>query len=161
MNRRLDYQSAAPKAIRSLFEAGRALADSGVGAKLLVLTQIRASQINGCAFCLALHTKEALALGEPVERITGLDAWRETPWYTERERMALEWTEALVTISRAHPEEDLFKRARTLFSERELVLLTVAVNTITSWNQLNVAFATNPELAEEVFHNLYPNGVPA
>ena len=161
MNRRLDYHSVAPNAIRPLFEAGKTLGASGLEPKLLVLTQVRASQINGCAFCLALHTKEALALGEPVERITALSAWRETPWYTDRERMALEWTEALVTISRAHPEEDLIERARASFTETELVYLTVAINTITAWNQLNVAFATSPELAEDVFRQLHPNGVPA
>ncbi len=111
MTQRLDYQTAAPRAIRPLFEMSKAIAASGLDPKLVLFVQLRASQINGCAFCLALHVKEATALGEPVERITSLDAWRETPWYSERERMAIEWTEALVTISRAHPSEDLLARA--------------------------------------------------
>jgi AhpD family alkylhydroperoxidase len=107
---------------------------------LLRLIEIRASQINGCAYCLDMHTKEARAAGETEQRIYTLDAWRETPFFTDRERAALEWTEAVTLVSVTRVPDDVFEQVRQQFSEEELVELTFAVIVINSWNRLNVSF---------------------
>ena len=107
---------------------------------LLRLIEIRASQINGCAYCLDMHTKEARAAGETEQRIYTLDAWRETPFFTDRERAALEWTEAVTLVSETRGPDDVFDQVRQQFSEEELVEMTFAVIVINSWNRLNVSF---------------------
>ena len=107
---------------------------------LLRLVEIRASQINGCAYCLDMHTKEARAAGETEQRIYTLDAWRETPFFTDRERAALEWTEAVTLVAETRVPDDVFEQVRQQFSEEELVELTFAVIVINSWNRLNVSF---------------------
>jgi len=107
---------------------------------LLRLVEIRASQINGCAYCLDMHTKDARAAGETEQRIYTLDAWRETPFFTDRERAALEWTEAVTLVAETRVPDDVFERVRQQFSEEELVELTFAVIVINSWNRLNVSF---------------------
>jgi AhpD family alkylhydroperoxidase len=154
---RLDYQSAAPHVLKPLYETNKVLAGTSLEPALLTLVQIRASQINGCAFCLALHAREAQALGERGDRISGLPAWREAPWYSDRERAALEWTEALTAIGRRHPDGALFERVKAQFSDRELAELSLSIATITAWNMLNVGFGTPPERAEEVFRMLHPH----
>jgi AhpD family alkylhydroperoxidase len=155
MQQPLDYNSIAPEVLRPQFTAGTLVRQSGLPPKLLTLVEIRASQINGCAFCLALHAREADAAGETRDRIMGLPAWREASWYDERERAALEWTEALTRMSERRPDEDLLARMRRHFDDKELVYLTLAINTIDSWNRFNVGFHTPPERAEEVFAQLY------
>ena len=107
---------------------------------LLRLVEIRASQINGCAYCLDMHTKDARAAGETEQRIYTLDAWRETPFFTDRERAALEWTEAVTLVAETRVPDDVFEQVRQQFSEEELVELTFAVIVINSWNRLNVSF---------------------
>ena len=107
---------------------------------LLRLIEIRASQINGCAYCLDMHTKEARAAGETEQRIYTLDAWRETPFFTDRERAALEWTEAVTLVAETRVPDDVYEQVRQQFSEEELVELTFAVIVINSWNRLNVSF---------------------
>lgn len=107
---------------------------------LLRLVEIRASQINGCAYCLDMHTKEARAAGETEQRIYTLDAWRETPFFTDRERAALEWTEAVTLVSETRVPDDVYEQVSQQFSEEELVELTFAVIVINSWNRLNVSF---------------------
>ena len=107
---------------------------------LLRLVEIRASQINGCAYCLDMHTKDARAAGETEQRIYTLDAWRETPFFTDRERAALEWTEVVTLVAETRVPDDVFERVRQQFSEEELVELTFAVIVINSWNRLNVSF---------------------
>ena len=107
---------------------------------LLRLVEIRASQINGCAYCLDMHTKDARAAGETEQRIYTLDAWRETPFFTDRERAALEWTEAVTLVAETRVPDDVFEHVRQQFSEEELVELTFAVIVINSWNRLNVSF---------------------
>ena len=107
---------------------------------LLRLVEIRASQINGCAYCLDMHTKDARGAGETEQRIYTLDAWRETPFFTDRERAALEWTEAVTLVAETGVPDDVFERVRQQFSEEELVELTFAVIVINSWNRLNVSF---------------------
>ena len=107
---------------------------------LLRLVEIRASQINGCAYCLDMHTKDARAAGETEQRIYILDAWRETPFFTDRERAALEWTEAVTRVAETRVPDDVYQQVRQQFSEEELVELTFAVIVINSWNRLNVSF---------------------
>src|SRR5206468_6470865 len=99
----------------------------GIEPKLLHLIKLRASQINGCAYCIDMHSKDARALGETEQRFYGLDAWRETPYYTDRERAALEWTEAVTLVSQTHVPDDVYQRVRAQYSEKEIVDLTIAV----------------------------------
>lgn len=155
MSRRLDYLSVAPQVGDWLFQAGKVLAASTLEPNLRGLVLLRASQINRCAFCLALHMREAKALGESDDRINGVVAWQEAPWYTERERAALEWTEKLTTIANEHPDDELFARMKKHFSDEELAQLTLAVATINTWNRFNIAFRTPPDLADAVFEQLY------
>ena len=107
---------------------------------LLRLVEIRASQINGCAYCLDMHTKDARAAGETEQRIYTIDAWRETPFFTDRERAALEWTEAVTLVAETRVPDDVYEQVSQQFSEEELVELTFAVIVINSWNRLNVSF---------------------
>jgi AhpD family alkylhydroperoxidase len=108
--------------------------------KLFELVKTRASQINGCAYCLDMHTKDARHAGETEQRLYALNAWRETPFYTDRERAALEWTEAVTLVSDSHVPDDVFERVSAQFSEPELVALTFGVVVINCWNRLSIAF---------------------
>ena len=128
-------------------ELGRAMLNlsaisekAGLERQLLELVKIRASQINGCAYCIDMHTKDARALGETEQRIYALSAWRETPFFTDRERAALDWTEAVTLVGETHIPDDAYERVRAQFSEEEIVQLTFAVAVINSWNRLAVAF---------------------
>jgi AhpD family alkylhydroperoxidase len=112
--------------------------------KLLNLVRLRVSQINGCAYCIDMHSKDLRATGETEQRLYSLDAWRETPFYNEREQTALEWAEAVTHITQGHVPDEVFARAREQFSEPELVDLTLAVVAINGWNRLNIAFRTVP-----------------
>ena len=107
---------------------------------LLELVKIRASQINGCAYCLDMHTKDARLAGETEQRIYALNAWRETPFFTDRERAALEWTEAVTRVAESHVPDEIHERVATHFDEGDLVALTFAVVVINSWNRLAVSF---------------------
>lgn len=117
---------------------------SGLEPRLLELVKIRASQINGCAYCIDMHTIDARALGETEQRIYALNAWRETPFFTERERAALEWTEAVTLVSETHVPDEVFETVRGQFSEQDIVALTFAVVAINSWNRLVVSFRVPP-----------------
>ena len=161
MSTKLDYLSAAPEVARWLHESGKVLARTELEPDLLVLITLRASQMNGCAFCIALHHREGEALGESRDRLFGLSAWREAPWYSARERAALEWTEALTCIAERHPSEDLLARMQEHFNDREIVNLTAAVALINTWNRFNVGFGTSPENAETAFKMLHPQGTLA
>lgn len=151
---RLNYYAAAPRAVGSLMVAGRYIATTSLEPGLIHLVNMRASQINGCAFCIALHTIEAEADGERSERLHGLLAWRESSWYTPRERAAIEWTEALTLIARAHVSDELYARMLESFSETELVDLTLAVTTINAWNRFAISFHAAPEDARATFDQL-------
>ena len=107
-----------------------------------MLIEIRASQINGCAYCLDMHTQDARAEGESEQRLYLLPAWREAPFYSDRERAALEWTEAVTLVAVDHVPDEVFERVRPHFTDEELANLTLAINAINSWNRLNVAFRT-------------------
>ncbi len=126
--------------------------ESGLERNLLDLVRLRASQINGCAFCLDMHWKDLRAEGENEQRLYSLDAWRETPFYTERERAALAWTEAVTLVTDGHVPDEVYEQACRHFSEKELADLTLAIIAINGWNRLNVAFRTVPGTYEPKKH---------
>jgi AhpD family alkylhydroperoxidase len=143
VEQRLDYPKLAPEAARAMYGLGSYLAGCGLEHGLLELVKIRASQINGCAFCIDMHTKDARAAGEPEQRIYALNAWRETPFFSDRERAALAWTEAVTSIGGGVPD-DLYAEVRQQFSEKELVDLTWAVAAINAWNRIAISFRSVP-----------------
>ena len=133
-----------PALIKPLLDMSQAVAASGLEVSLLELVKLRASQINGCAFCLDMHTRDARKLGESEERIYMLDAWRESPLYSDRERAALAWTESLTLVASTRAPDDVYDMVKAAFSDEEQVKLTMAIVTINCWNRLNVAFRTVP-----------------
>ncbi len=137
---RFDFSSASPDANRAMLGLERALAQSGLEGSLLELVKMRASQINGCAYCLDMHSKDARAAGETEQRLYLLDAWREAPFYSARERAALAWTEALTLVHEGHVPDEVYDEARRQFSEQELVSLSLAVVAINGWNRLSIGF---------------------
>jgi AhpD family alkylhydroperoxidase len=140
MQPRLNAFQAAPdlmKAVLALSEASKA---SSVETTIKELVKIRASQINGCAFCIEMHAREARALGETEERIYLLSGWRESPLYSVRERAALAWTESLTMVAETHAPDDVYEEARRQFSDQELTELTVAIGLINLWNRVQVGF---------------------
>lgn len=151
MTQRLAYNAVAPEAVRFFNHAGQYLRTStSLEPTLLHLVFLRASQMNGCAFCIAMHWREAKEDGINDDRLHGLAAWREAPWYSERERAALAWTEAVTDVMHSHVPDEAYVQARSAFSERELVDLTLAINVINSWNRFAISFRTPPELAAGV-----------
>lgn len=140
MQERLDYAKVAPEAMKAMLAINHYANNSGLEKSLLELIKIRASQLNGCAYCIDMHTKDARSIGETEQRIYGLSAWRETPFYTDRERAALEWTETVTLISQHHVSDELYEQVRQQFSEAEVVALTVAIITINGWNRLAIPF---------------------
>ncbi|HYA18750.1 MAG TPA: carboxymuconolactone decarboxylase family protein [Bryobacteraceae bacterium] len=140
MSLRVNFFKAAPEVMKAMSEFGNAVNAAGLEAPLLELVKMRASQMNGCAFCIDMHSKDARALGETEQRLYALNAWRETPFYTDRERAALEWTEAITSIQDGHAPDDVFERVRREFSEEELVKLTLAIVAINGWNRIAIAF---------------------
>jgi AhpD family alkylhydroperoxidase len=142
---RLDYRNAIPKeALHALYALEQSIRKGGLETSLLELIRMRASQINGCAYCLDMHSKDARAEGETEQRLYGLSAWREAPYYTERERAALEWAEAVTNVSRDQVPDDVYQRTRRQFSEAELAVLTMAVVAINGWNRIAIAFRAVP-----------------
>ena len=140
MKARLDFTRVSPKAVSAMFGLQAYVNQSGLEPKLLELVKMRASQINGCAYCLDMHSKDARAAGETEQRLYLLDAWREVDLYSERERAALEWTEALTRITEGHVPDEVYAAVREHFSEAELVDLSLAVVAINGWNRLSIAF---------------------
>lgn len=140
MKQRTDYRKAAPEGIAALRGLESYVRHCGLPRKLIELVKMRASQINGCAHCLDMHSKDARAAGETEQRLYLLAGWREAPFYDERERAALEWTEALTRIADGGVVDEVYDRARRQFSEKELVDLTLAVIAINGWNRLAVPF---------------------
>ncbi|HEX5340066.1 MAG TPA: carboxymuconolactone decarboxylase family protein [Gammaproteobacteria bacterium] len=153
MQTRLDFKQASPEAYKAMANLEAQVKHSGLAAPLLELVRMRASQINGCAYCLDMHSKDARAAGESEQRLYALDAWRETPFFDARERAALEWTEAVTLIADRHVPDEIYQRARDVFSEQELVNLTLAVIAINGWNRMAITFRSpvgtyQPELAK-------------
>ena len=144
MQARLDYKKAAPGAPEAVLKLEEYVMATGLEASLLNLVKIRASQINGCSWCLDMHTKDARAEGESEQRLYALPAWRETPFYTSRERAALAWAESVTLVAQSGVPDQVYEEAKREFSQKELVDLTMAVIAINSWNRLNVAFRTVP-----------------
>jgi AhpD family alkylhydroperoxidase len=144
MKPRIDYPRASAEGYAAMAALNRYTHTCGLEPGLLELIKIRSSQINGCAYCIDMHTKDARARGETEQRLYGLDAWRETPFYTERERAALAWTEAVTRVADGHVPDDVFAHARQHFSEKELVDLTLAVIVINGWNRLAISFRSVP-----------------
>jgi AhpD family alkylhydroperoxidase len=120
------------------------VAGSGLEGSLLELVKLRASQMNGCAYCIDMHTKDARANGETEQRLYGVTAWRETPFFSDRERAALEWTETVTAIGETHAPDSVYERVRQHFSDEELVNLTLGIVAINGWNRLAIAFRAVP-----------------
>jgi AhpD family alkylhydroperoxidase len=140
----MDYVKAAPDGYKAMSALESYVRQSGLEHSLLELVKTRASQINGCAFCLDMHTKDARAAGETEQRLYTLSAWEETPFFTDRERAALAWTEAVTRVADTHVPDEMFERVRQHFTEKELADLTLAIVAINGWNRLSVAFRKVP-----------------
>jgi AhpD family alkylhydroperoxidase len=146
MHQRIDVTKVSPAAYKAVQALQGYVDQSSLEPKLRELIKIRASQINGCAFCLAMHTRDARKIGESDERMHLLDAWREAPIYSAREQAALAWTEALTLVSETHAPDDVFEQVRRQFSEAEIVDLTAAVAAINTWNRVAIAFRATPQV---------------
>jgi AhpD family alkylhydroperoxidase len=144
MKARMDFRKASPPAGDAIAHLHAYVAKCGLEHGLLELVKLRASQINGCAHCIDMHTKELRAGGEDEQRLYLLNAWRESPFYSERERAALAWTEALTLVTDGHVPDEVYETARAQFSEAELANLSVAIIAINGANRLNIAFRTVP-----------------
>ncbi len=144
MKARLDFRKASPEGAKALGQLHSFLHKCGLERSLLELVTLRASQINGCAHCIDMHTKELRADGESEQRLYLLDAWRESPFYTDRERAALAWTEAVTLVTQGYVPDDIYAQARAQFDDLELANLTLAIVAINGANRLNIAFRTVP-----------------
>jgi AhpD family alkylhydroperoxidase len=142
MEARLNMMKTSPGAYKAMLGLEQYLHSSGLDVKLLHLIKLRASQINGCAYCIDMHWKDLRAAGETEQRLYGLDAWREANYYTDRERAALEWTESVTLITNGHVPDAVYDRARTQFNEKELADLTIAISTINAWNRIAISSRT-------------------
>jgi AhpD family alkylhydroperoxidase len=138
MQPRLDYSKASPEATRAILGLEKYLHSCGLEHSLLHLIKMRASQINGCAYCLDMHSKDARAAGETEQRLYVLNAWEEAPFYTDRERAALAWAETLTRISETHAPDEVFEQVREQFSDKEIMDLTLAITTINAWNRIAI-----------------------
>jgi AhpD family alkylhydroperoxidase len=136
----LNPYTTTPELMKAMLTLSEKVENSGLEKNLLELVKIRASQINGCAFCIHMHTRDARAHGETEERIYLLAAWRESPLYTDRERAALGWTEALTLVSQTHAPDADYEALRAHFSQEEVVKLTLAISTINAWNRIAIGF---------------------
>lgn len=146
MTPRVNLMKVAPKSLQSLRDLTKTISESGLEHSLLELVKIRASQINGCAYCLHMHTGDARKAGESEVRIYLLDGWREAPCYTERERAALAWTEALTLVAKTRAPDDDYAALAAHFSEEEQVNLTLAITTINAWNRIAIGFRSVPDV---------------
>ena len=144
MESRLDFQKTVPQAYRIMVSLETYIRNAVLEPELLKLVKLRASQINGCALCIDMHSKEARADGETEQRIYALSAWRETPFFTDRERAALAWTEAVTLISDNRVPDEVYQETQQRFTEQELANLTMTIVTINSWNRLCISFRTVP-----------------
>jgi AhpD family alkylhydroperoxidase len=143
--KRFNYYQAAPNAMKAMMGLERAAAESLLPVSLRELVKIRASQINGCAYCIDMHSKDALKRGEDVRRLMALPAWRETSFFDERERAALLWTETLTEVARHGAPDEVYRAVAAQFSEQEMSELTFVIGTINAWNRFGVGFAMQPE----------------
>lgn len=144
MEERIQYMKVAPGIFHGLLELEKYLKECGLEDLLLNLVKLRVSQINGCAYCLDMHWKDLRAMGENEQRLYSLDAWEESPYYSDRERAALAWAEAVTRVSETHVPDEVYEEVKKHFSEKELADLTAAVVAINSWNRLAIAARTTP-----------------
>ncbi len=144
MHARIDYPQVDPEVVKTLYGLGRYVMNSGLEQSLLDLVVLRASQINHCAYCIDMHFKDARASSETEQRLYSLDAWRETRFYSDRERAALAWTEAVTLLTEGYVPDEVYEQVRQQFTEAELLSLTMQVVAINGWNRLNVSFRTVP-----------------
>lgn len=140
MANRIEYEKVAPGAVHAMLAVEHYVRNSGLEPSLLELVRLRASQMNGCAFCVDMHTKDARARGETEQRLYAVPVWQDTPFFTERERAVLAWTEAVTHVSYTRVPDEVYEQARKHFGEKELVDLTMAVIAINGWNRLSVSF---------------------
>jgi AhpD family alkylhydroperoxidase len=152
MQARIAYDKAAPDGVKAMWTLENYVRHCGLEPPLLELVKFRASQINGCAYCIDMHTKDARAHGETEQRLYALSAWRETPFFTDRERAALAWTEAVTEVAHGHVPDEVYELARQHFSEKELVDLTLAVVAINGWNRLAISFRKVPGTYQPTRH---------
>ena len=144
MKPRMNMAQAAPEAMKAMRGLEAYLGKCGIEKPILELVKMRASQINGCAYCLDMHSKDARAAGETEQRLYLLDAWRESPFYSARERAALAWAEALTLVAQTHAPDEVYEEARAQFSEKELADLTLAIVAINGWNRIAIGFRSPP-----------------
>jgi AhpD family alkylhydroperoxidase len=144
MSQRLDFYKASPNAIKAMVGLEQHIAKSALEKPLIELVRLRASQINGCAYCMDTHSADARKAGEDARRLATLSAWRETPFFSERERAALAWTEAVTQVSQDHVPDDVWHAVRPHFSDEELTDLTLLVVAINGWNRFAIAFRKMP-----------------
>ena len=144
MRQRINTQAAPPEALKGMYATEAYLKQSSIPPALLHVVKLRASQMNGCAYCVDMHWKDARAAGETEQRLYGLAAWREAPYYSDKERAALEWTEALTFVAEGHGPDSVFDSVRSQLSEREIIDLTLAVAQINAWNRLAIATRMEP-----------------
>jgi AhpD family alkylhydroperoxidase len=144
METRLNFYKASPNAIKAMLGLEEHIAKSGIEKPLADLVRLRASQINGCAFCVDMHSADARKAGEDERRLATVTVWRETPFFSERERAALEWTESLTNVAQSHVPDDVWERVQPHFTPEEIVDLTLLVGAINSWNRLAIAFRKLP-----------------
>ncbi len=144
MKPRIEYTKISPGAINAMYGLEKYLRTCGLPEKLLHLIKLRVSQINGCAYRLDMHSKDLRAAGDTEQRLYVLDAWREAPFYTDRERAALAWAEAVTLVAEGHVPDAVYEEARSQFTEEELVNLTLAVATINAWNRFSISFRSVP-----------------
>lgn len=145
MQPRADFYTASPDAMKAMMALENAVSKLSLEKSLLELVKLRSSQINGCAFCIDMHTADATKDGETPRRLFAVTAWREAPFFSERERAALLWTESLTQLSLTHAPDEDYEVVAAQFSPKELVDLTVAINTINGWNRLAVGFRKLPQ----------------
>ncbi len=161
MQPRIDHRNVAPGAMKAMLGLEGYLHSCGLPENLLHLVKLRVSQMNGCAYCIDMHSKDLRAAGETEQRLYLLDAWREAPFYSERERAALAWAEAVTQVTEGHVPDEVYRQARSQFNEEELVNLTLAVTTINSWNRLSIAFRSVPGAYQPQRHQSTPTKLAA
>ncbi len=144
MQPRIDYRKYAPEALQSMIGLEKYIAQCGLEPGLIHLLKMRASQINGCAYCIDMHSIDARAGGETEQRLYALDAWRETPFFSEKERAALAWTEAITLVSETHVPDEVFEEVKKYFSEKEIIDLTIVATIINMWNRIAIATRAVP-----------------
>jgi AhpD family alkylhydroperoxidase len=149
MSLRIAYNKVAPDAVKALAATGTYFGSSGIDRRLRALVELRVSQINGCAYCVDLHSQQARHAGESQQRLDCLPVWRETTFFDDRERAALGWAESVTLVSKTRVPDDVFEQARKQFSEKELVDLTLIVAVMNAWNRLAISFRHGPEPRNE------------